>query len=388
MKIYSKINVYTEAKNRINRLFDEFDNVVVGFSGGKDSTVCLSLTLEIAEKRNRLPLKVVWVDQEAEWQGTADYCEEIFNDKRIEPMWFQMPMKWYNNLSATEKYIHIWQDGKKHIRERSDISIKENVYLDFGFHELFEKIFKVHFPNQKSCYIAGVRTEESPKRMMSLTSALTYKDITWGKKLNDKLGHYTFYPIYDWSYSDVWKYIFDNNIKYNKIYDALFSHGVSVHNMRISNLHHETAIQNLLLIQEIEPTTWNKVAERIQGVNAIKHLKSDAYKCPNDLPYMFKSWREYALYLADNLADDKEFKDKINKYVKSNTKYMITNSVYVDFYRTLIKTILSQDFDFTKLSNFLTNPYFNTVKKYVNGKINKDNFAINKKYNRYINELL
>ena len=103
---------------------------------------------------------------------------------------------------------------------------------------------------------------------------------------------------------------------------------------------------------------------------------------------MFKSWREYALYLADNLADDKEFKDKINKHVESNTKYMITNSVYVDFYRTLIKTILSQDFDFTKLSNFLTNPYFNTVKKYVNGKINKDNFAINKKYNRYINELL
>ena len=119
---------------------------------------------------------------------------------------------------------------------------------------------------------------------MSLTSSLTYKDITWGKKLNESKGHYTFYPIYDWSYSDVWKYIFDNNIVYNRIYDALFTHGVSVSDMRISNLHHETAIQNLLLIQEIEPNTWNRIAERIDGTNAIKHLKSDAFKCPADLP--------------------------------------------------------------------------------------------------------
>tara|TARA_B110000908_G_C10266279_1_gene464285 strand:+ start:2122 stop:3288 length:1167 start_codon:yes stop_codon:yes gene_type:complete len=388
MKIYSKENVFTEANKRINRLFDDFENVVVGFSGGKDSTVCLNLTMKIAEERGRLPLKVVWVDQEAEWQGTADYCESIFADERVEPMWFQMPMKWYNNLSSTEKYINIWEANKKHIRERSEISIKENVYLDFGFQELFEKIFKVHFPNQTSCYISGVRTEESPKRMMSLTSAITYKDITWGKRLNEKLGHYTFYPIYDWSYSDVWKYIFDNKIKYNKIYDALFTQGVSIMNMRISNLHHETAIQNLLLIQEIEPLTWVKVAERIDGTNAVKHLKGSAFKCPNDLPFMFKSWKEYALYLSENLTKDDEFIKRMNNYIIKNQKFMITNLVYVDFYKTLVKTILSQDFDFTKLHNFLISPYFNTVKKYVNGKITKENYEINKKYNKYINELL
>jgi predicted phosphoadenosine phosphosulfate sulfurtransferase len=388
MKIYSKTNVLTEAENRINRLFDEFENVVVGFSGGKDSTVCLNLTLDIAEKRGRLPLKVVWVDQEAEWQGTADYCESVFADKRIEPMWFQIPMKWYNNVSSSEKYIHIWEEGKKHIRERSNISIKDNVYLDFGFHELFERIFKVHFPNQKSCYISGVRTEESPKRLMSLTSGLTYKDITWGKILNRKLEHYTFYPIYDWSYSDVWKYIFDNNIEYNRIYDELFRQGVGVTNMRISNLHHETAIQNLLLIQEIEPDTWNKVAERIDGVNAVKHLKDESFRCPDNLPHMFKSWKEYAFFLRDKLTDDEDFVNKMNKVIKKNEKYMITNLVYVDFYKQIIKTILSQDFDFTKITNWMTSQYFNTVKKYVDGKITKQNIEINKKYNKYIKELL
>jgi len=269
-------------------------------------------------------------------------------------MWFQMPMKWYNNVSSNSKYIYIWQEGVKHIRERSEISIKENKYLEFGFQELFKKIFDVHFPNQKSCYISGMRTEESPKRMMSLTTSLTYKDITWGKILNRNAGHYTFYPIYDWSYSDVWKYIFDNNIVYNRIYDSLFTHGVSVSDMRISNLHHETAIQNLLLIQEIEPKTWNRIAERHDGTNAIKHLKTDAFKCPKDLPHMFSSWKEYAIYLAENLANDEQFLIKMQKKIEKNKKYMVTNKVYVDFYKMLVKTVLSQDFDFTKLSNFLT----------------------------------
>jgi predicted phosphoadenosine phosphosulfate sulfurtransferase len=388
MKIYSKNNVLVEAEKRIHRLFDDFENVVVGFSGGKDSTVCLNLTLKVAEERNRLPLKVLWVDQEAEWQGTADYCESVFDDKRIEPMWFQMPMKWFNNVSSNEKYIHIWKDGAKHMRERSDKSIKENVYLDFGFHELFKRIFDVHFPDEKSCYISGVRTEESPNRMMSLTSSLTYKDITWGKILDKTKEHYTFYPIYDWSYSDVWKYIFDNNIVYNRIYDALFTHGVGVLNMRISNLHHETAIQNLLLIQEIEPDTWNKIAERHDGTNAIKHLKSDAFKCPKDLPYMFKSWKEYALYLAENMTSDDQFMKNLHKKIDKNKKYMVSNKVYVAFYRKVIDTILSQDFDFTKLTNFLTNPYFNTVKKYVNGKLNSKNIEINRKYDKYVKGLI
>ena len=50
MKIYSKNNVLVEAEKRIHRLFDDFENVVVGFSGGKDSTVCLNLTLKVAEE--------------------------------------------------------------------------------------------------------------------------------------------------------------------------------------------------------------------------------------------------------------------------------------------------------------------------------------------------
>ena len=45
-------NVYDLAIKRINRTYDIFDNVVVMFSGGKDSTVCLNLALQVAKERN------------------------------------------------------------------------------------------------------------------------------------------------------------------------------------------------------------------------------------------------------------------------------------------------------------------------------------------------
>ena len=45
-------NVYDAALDRINYLYDRFDNIIVSFSGGKDSTALLNITLEVARKRN------------------------------------------------------------------------------------------------------------------------------------------------------------------------------------------------------------------------------------------------------------------------------------------------------------------------------------------------
>ena len=59
MKYYSKANVYEEAKNRIKYLYENFDIVFVCSSGGKDSTVCFHLALEVAGSLNKLPVKVM-----------------------------------------------------------------------------------------------------------------------------------------------------------------------------------------------------------------------------------------------------------------------------------------------------------------------------------------
>lgn len=288
----------------------------------------------------------------------------------IRPYWFQMPMVITNNASSYNRYSYCWNEDErdKWIHEKDPISIKENKYGTDRFHELFEAIFKVEFKDIKSCYIAGVRTEEAPKRFVSLTDGVTYKWITWGKKLYQPYEHYTFYPLYDWSYTDVWKFLAVNNIKYNRVYDEMYRHGVSPLNMRISNLHHETAIQVLLLVQEIEPKTWNKVVDRIDGASSIKHIKNNSFTCPSELPYMFSDWKEYAMYLADNIIQEPDNRETLKKRIDKLSKIYDGENIEKRFWKVIINTILSSDWDFTKIANFEMSPSSMLYRNYKKGK--------------------
>lgn len=372
MKILKKTNVLEEARQRINYLYDEFEDVVVSISGGKDSTVVFYLTLEIAKERNRLPLKVMWIDQEAEWQGTVDYCRKIMEMPEVKPYWFQMPMYITNNANSYERYSYCWEEGKEdnYIHPINPLSIRENKYGTMRFHELFNAISKVEFNTKKTAMIAGVRAEEAPKRAVALTNRATYKWITWGKKFSNNI--YTFYPVYDWSYTDVWKYIQENHIPYNEVYDKMYRHGVTVPNMRISNLHHETAIQVLLLVQELEPETWNKVSKRIPGANTIKHLKKNSFVCPKELPYMFDTWYDYAIHLKNNIVQDEKNRLELDKVIEKDRFVYCGNSIIEKSYFTnIVNTILSADWDFTKIQNFRMTPeaylyYKFKLKKYNN----------------------
>jgi predicted phosphoadenosine phosphosulfate sulfurtransferase len=374
MKIYSNSqNVLQAALNRIRFIFDEFPNVIVGFSGGKDSTAALHLCLQVAKEKNRLPLKVLFIDQEAEWQGTIDYVTTIMTDERVEPLWFQMPMVITNNASSYNRYSYCWDEKEKDnwIHDKHPISIKENNYGTDRFHDLFNKIVEIEFKDIKTCIIGGVRTEETPARFAGLTNAVTYKYITYGKVLNKKYEHYVFYPLYDWSYTDVWKYIYENKIIYNKVYDGMYQHGVKINDMRISNLHHETAIQVLLLVQKIEPKTWNKVSSRIDGASSIKHIKLNSFTCPNELPYMFTDWEDYANYLAENLIQDTKNKVLLKKIIIKKKDIYNGINIYKKFWRVIINTILSSDWDFTKIANFECTPDVFTYRKYKKSVIDK-----------------
>lgn len=350
MKIYLDQNVFDAALDRIRYLFDEFPNVVVNISGGKDSTVVLNLALMVAEEKHRLPLKVMFIDQEAEWQTVIDHIRVIMNDPRIEPIWLQIPIKIFNATSTIEPWLYCWEEGKEWIREKEPNSIKVNRYGTDRFHDLFSNFMVVEFPHEKGCQLSGVRCEESPGRYKGLTTDPSYKWITWGTREGIRGQHCSFYPIYDWSYTDVWKAIHDHRWLYCPIYDYMYQHGVPVTEMRVSNVHHETAVRTLFYLQEVEGETWDKITQRISGINSAGQLQKN-FLHPQSLPFMFKDWWEYRDYLLSNLISDPKTKEIMRRQFASND-LAFTEEAQLDLVKTEISCILVNDYHLTKIKTF------------------------------------
>ncbi len=371
---YTKDNVLEAGLKRINRIFDEFDNVVVGFSGGKDSAVTFNLAMQVATERGRLPLAVMFVDQEAEWQATIDYVKTIMYRPDVKPYWIQAPFKITNSTSSEKDYLMAWGEGEEWMREKDPIAIHENLYntskgtshLD-EFYSFFPKFFAHMFKGQKSAYLSGVRAEESPNRRMALTSALTYKDITWGKILDKRHDHYTFYPLYDWSYTDIWKAIHEHGWEYCKVYDLMYQYGYSVQDMRVSNLHHETAVKHLFFLQEIELDTYNRLTKRLKGIATANKIGDDDFFVKK-LPFMFADWKEYRDFLLEKLVVEEHRETFAKKFADLDAKYGEMQKKGLDIlHKVCVQSIIINDFGFVKLSNWETQPSVNSWRRWKRG---------------------
>lgn len=350
MKIYLEQNVFDAALDRIRWLYSEFDHIYVDISGGKDGTVVLNLVLRVAEELGRLPVRVLFIDQEAEWQTVVDHVRGVLSDPRIEPYWCQMPIKIFNATSPLDPWLYCWEAGKPWIREKEPTSIKENVYGTERFNQVFGAFLRVHHPDAPACHIAGVRAEESPARARGLTSYETYKGATWGKVESKARQQFTMYPLYDWSFTDVWKAIHDNGWPYCPLYDYMYQHGVDLHHMRVSNVHHETAVDTLFYLQEIEPETWDRITARLAGVNTAGQLQRQFF-CPKTLPPMFDSWREYRDYLLEHLVTDEAIRARMRRQIVA-TEQQYHPCVHPKLIKAHIAMICANDYHGTKLSSF------------------------------------
>ncbi len=102
---YTGQNVYDALQDRLHYIFNEFDNIFVSFSGGKDSGLLLNLTLDFQKKY--YPDRKIGVfhqDFEAQYTVTTEYIERTFARiwQDVEPYWVCLPMATRTALSNYE----------------------------------------------------------------------------------------------------------------------------------------------------------------------------------------------------------------------------------------------------------------------------------------------
>ena len=180
VKKYTGQNVYDALQRRLGFIFQEFDNIFVSFSGGKDSGVLLNLVLDFQEKN--YPDKKIGVfhqDFEAQYTVTTEYVERTF--KRLEDKaqlyWVCLPMATRTALSSYEMYWFPWDDTKKAawVRPMPEhpyvINLENNPMTTYRYKmhqgdlaKQFSRWYRISHGNQKTVCLLGIRAEESMQR--------------------------------------------------------------------------------------------------------------------------------------------------------------------------------------------------------------------------------
>lgn len=333
-KKYIDKNVYESALERIEYIFSEFDNVMVAFSGGKDSGVCLNLCYDYAKEHNLLnKLAMYHLDYEAQYQMTTDYVTEtfeMFND--IKRYWLCLPVGANCGCRMDAGTWIPWEKEKKDIWVRDmpkyDYVINEEncpfeMYSgqqDYEVQDNFGKWYASQFG--KTAVIIGIRTDESLNRFRAIASdkkVKPYKNTNYiNGYLDDELT-YKAYPIYDWNVQDDWIYNGKFNKTYNKLYDLYYKAGLNIDQMRVANPFHSCGSETLKLYKVIDPNNWGKMIGRVNGVNfAGLYGGTTAMGWKSITKPKHFTWKEYCYFLLDTLDENtrQHYLDKLNTSIK------------------------------------------------------------------------
>lgn len=84
--------VFDSAIDRVVSAYKDGHRIVVSFSAGKDSGICLEICRIAAGLTGNLPLDVLMRDEEIMIPGTYEYAERIYNDPEIRFRWVYQPV--------------------------------------------------------------------------------------------------------------------------------------------------------------------------------------------------------------------------------------------------------------------------------------------------------
>jgi len=281
-KIYRDKTVLQASAERISFAFDNFDRIILSFSGGKDSSLMFHLVADEARRRGR-KFAVMLVDLEAQYRATIDHVREMFEEYAdcVEPYWICLPLALRNAASNFEPRWICWDEDKKDIwvRDLPKNAITDHEHFPFfrkgmEFEEFVPLFGEWYSQGKPTAVFVGIRADESLNRYRTVASHawLKRKEMFQEKPYTTMVVEnvYNFYPIYDWKTSDIWVYHRKFQGKsHNKIYDLMHRAGVRPSQQRLCQPYGDDQRRGLWLYHILEPDTWYKLIARVNGANSM-----------------------------------------------------------------------------------------------------------------------
>lgn len=327
VKNYQEQNVYEASLERIRYCFKNYDKIAVSFSGGKDSTVVLNLALQVAKEQNKLPLDVIFFDEEIIDPPTHEYAQRVSDNKDVNMHWLCLEWKHRNACSNEEPFWYCWDADKKDkwVRELPKNAITKHKRWNKGMS--FQDFAHYYFDKDVGsvCYLTGVRTQESLRRLRVITSKHNDSYIQSSATWNSVLAH----PVYDWSSEDVWLGVHKFDWDYNKAYDVY--NQTKLHSkflqQRVCPPYGEEPIRKLWIWRECFPALWEKMLDRVAGVStAVRYSNTELYSSPKSKPEHL-TYEEYTKVIIESYSGKykNDVKKTLNGYIqhhynKTNTK--------------------------------------------------------------------
>ena len=317
-KIYTNQNVYDASQSRLEYIFNEFENVLVAFSGGKDSSVCLNMVYEYAKAHGMLDKVAMYhLDYEAQYQMTTDYVTKVFSEyPGIKKYWLCLPIAAQCCCNMTSGTWIPWEREKQNIwvREMPDseyVINQDNVQFQFKEGDMDYKVqtnFSKWFSKEygKTAVVVGIRASESLHRYVAVSKD-DKKIIYDGKKWCSVIDKNTVnaYPIYDWETSDIWTANAKFEWNYNKLYDLYYQAGLKIDQMRVASPFNDCASETLKLYKVIDPNMWGKMVSRVNGVNFTGiYGGTTAMGWKSITLPKGHTWKSYCEFLLNTLDED------------------------------------------------------------------------------------
>lgn len=344
-KVYTNKNVLDAAFERLEIAFQSFDNVYFSISGGKDSSVMVQLAAMVARKLGK-KFDVMYIDLEAQYRATIEHIEELresLSDVVDRFYWICLPLSLRNAVSVIQPKWVCWDkaDKDKWVRDmpkNRDVINEKNMpseWSEWFKHGMEFEEFILYFArwfNEKHGGITGcgigIRTNESLNRFRSIVSNKKERYNGYGWTTRVKIGEnpinvFNFYPIYDWEVEDIWGAVAKFDFAFNEIYELMYKNGLPLHEQRLCQPYGDDQRNGLDQFKALEPETWEKVLNRVHGVNfgniyartsLLGNIKSEK---PDHM-----TWEQYAVFLLESIGlYAPELRDHYYRKIKTFMKW-------------------------------------------------------------------